>query len=129
MRLNFIAFTDHEWEVLMMTTFPNFHDFYQRNLIPIGKKDLNFIQTNKHDKNSSYWLIALEGQCAEQVSTPYHWNISIYLADTEGSFLFQQPYFRSSSYNCFHAAFDQAKEYESFGKNDLLTTTIHSNNM
>ena len=54
---------------------PNYHDFYQKALIPIGFNDLIALKEFKSyefDSSSTHWLIAVEG---EQLSQPNIYSI------------------------------------------------------
>lgn len=107
-----------------MTTFPNFDEFYHC-IIPIGEADQRYLQSKLAlSNNYTNWLIALEGNHDLHCSSTYHWNVSIYLADKQGSFSFRQPFFNSPSYRNFNHAYDRAKEYLYSGKCDALTNSL-----
>lgn len=99
--------------------YPNFTEFYHKGLIPIGKQDQKCLNTTMTN-----WLIALEGECTKNNESIYHWKVSVYLADDDGTFLFSKPFYTSPAFHCIHSAFAKAKDLEDFGKNDMLTS-IH----
>ncbi len=69
---------------------PNYHDFYQKALIPIGFNDRTELE--KSDVAYSYspathWLIAVEGEQLPQAKIYFHWKVSIYPANSEGDLI------------------------------------------
>jgi hypothetical protein len=91
---------------------PNYHNFYQKALIPIGLQDLMSLQESKaynYDSPSTHWLIAVEGVQLPQPKIYYHWKVSIYLADCEGDFNWKKPYFFSGNMKLI----DHANEFAS----------------
>lgn len=102
-----------------MTTFPNLQEFYHR-LVPIGENDYRSLMSKYQLHDDMHWIIALEGNNNQHHASIYHWNISIYLADFNGSFLFNKPIFYSPPYNNFHLAYEDAKDFIDSGKCDKL---------
>ncbi|NHM29576.1 hypothetical protein [Neobacillus terrae] len=103
---------------------PNYRDFYQTALIPIGLKDqlalLEAEITPSDQVRSTHWLIALEGEPAFEDTEYYHWKVSIYPADSEGSFSWKHPYFSSQLFDSFNNAAELARSYASFSINDEI---------
>ncbi|MCL6571925.1 MAG: hypothetical protein K6T88_09625 [Bacillus sp. (in: Bacteria)] len=91
---------------------PNYHDFYQKALIPIGLHDLMSLQESvayHHDSPLTHWLIAVEGVQLSQPKIYYHWKVSIYPADSEGDFKWTKPYYCSANMELI----DHANEFAS----------------
>ncbi|MEH7414224.1 hypothetical protein V7266_02905 [Neobacillus drentensis] len=77
---------------------PNYHDFYEKALIPIGINDLLSLQKSDAycpDNSFTHWLIAVEGVQLPQPKIYYHWKVSIYPATAEGDFNWKAPYYCS----------------------------------
>jgi hypothetical protein len=105
---------------------PNYHDFYQKALIPIGVNDLNSLQEcEAHYPNSSstHWLIAVEGVQLPQSKIYYHWKVSIYPADSEGDFNWKKPYYCSPNMELIEHASSFASMLVTASKNDTLSST------
>ena len=100
----------------------NYKDFYQKALIPIGEKDYYFFKETTHSIPSthSHWLIALVGELKDIEKEFYCWKVTIYPADSNGSFSWKSPCYSSSLFDCIHMAYNHALELENFSKNDEL---------
>lgn len=100
----------------------NYKDFYQKALIPIGEKDFfsfkESIPTIQH--NYSHWLIALVGERKDIEKEFYCWKVTIYPADSSGSFSWKSPCYSSLLFDCIHKAYNHALDLEKFSKNDEL---------
>jgi len=105
----------------------NYMDFYQKALVPIGENDLSCYKnaTTTLQAGHSHWLIALVGELKNIDKEFYCWKVSIYPADSEGSFSFKSPFYSSTIFDCIHKAYEHAASLESYSKNDLL----HSSNI
>lgn len=103
----------------------NYRDFYQKALIPIGENDYVCLKNAAATDfaNHSHWLIALEGQLKSIEKEYYCWTVSVYPADSNGSFLWNTPCYTSSKYDCIHMAFEHASDIEKCSKNDQLYST------
>lgn len=102
--------------------FPNYRDFYQKSIIPMGSNDQSVLSgsdISPHTAGHTHWLIALEGE-TRQDKLFYVWKVTIYPADSEGSFDPANQFFSSSEYDCINKAFEYARELEQHGKNDVL---------
>lgn len=97
---------------------PYYREFYQKAIVPIGINDRMALQETA--TQSSHWLIALEGQPSAPESEFYHWKVSIYPSDEEGSFNCSQPAYCSPMHDCFHSAVDTARSFEAYSKNDEI---------
>lgn len=102
--------------------YPNYRDFYQKALVPIGLKDRAVLGTIDTDsaKLSTHWLITLEGICISQPKEFYHWKVSIYPSNCEGSFIWNEAYYSSSHIDSIDKAIDLARSFEIYSKNDEL---------
>lgn len=102
--------------------YPNFHDFYQKALIPMGSNDSILVAKNSFSQ-ATHWLIALENELKPQQSSEYyHWKVSIYPADAEGSFNWNQVLYSSSGMDSIDEAMELARTFESYSKTDILHT-------
>lgn len=103
----------------------NYKDFYQKALIPIGNNDKNCLKAIKSENLSehSHWLIALEGEVKNQKALFYLWKVTIYPSDSNGSFIWNSPYYSSPIYDSFHLAYNHATDLEKYSKNDVLFFT------
>jgi hypothetical protein len=104
-----------------MCALPNFSDFYQRPLIPIGEKDrLSFLNKKLPNvTNDTHWLIALEGHEKMKGSEVFHWRVVIFPSNTDGTFDFESPFFASSYYS-FNEATEYARKIEKKAKDDQI---------
>ncbi|MBO0960380.1 hypothetical protein J1P26_11760 [Neobacillus sp. MM2021_6] len=101
---------------------PNYHDFYEKALIPIGLNDQNSLDENHPDSTSTHWLIAVEGVQLPQPKIFYHWKVSVYPADGDGDFNWKKPYYCSTNMKLMDDAMALASTLASASKNDELTT-------
>jgi hypothetical protein len=104
---------------------PNYHDFYQKALIPIGVNDLISLQESKGyypNSPSTHWLIAVEGVQLPQPKIYYHWKVSIYPADSEGDFNWKKPYYCSPHMELIDHANNFATSLVTASKNDKLSS-------
>jgi len=115
---------EHKREGKNMKT-PNYHDFYQKALIPIGVNDLVSLQESAAyypNSPSTHWLIAVEGVQLPQSKIYYHWKVSIYPADSEGDFNWKKPYYCSPSMELMDHANSLASSLVTASKNDKLSS-------
>ncbi|MBB6443653.1 hypothetical protein [Bacillus benzoevorans] len=109
----------------------NFSDFYQKALIPMGKNEQKrSVQIDKDWRAApltiTHFLIAIEGKAETTDAEKYHWKVSIYLADSEGSFYSEKPIYHSEYYKSIHCAFSAARKLEEAGKaGHLLARYFH----
>jgi hypothetical protein len=105
---------------------PNYHDFYQKALIPIGFNDLMALkESDASIPNSTYthWLIAVEGEQLPQPTIYYNWKVSIYPADRDGDFNWRKPYYCSENMELMDHANKLASSFVASGKKDKLSTS------
>lgn len=102
--------------------FPNYRDFYQRGLIPIGPKDQTALG-NLSAPDISHWLVALEGKADHRDKEFWVWNIVIFQTNAAGYFHEKQPYFVSSSFDNFHKAYEAATEIKETCERDRLLSS------
>lgn len=109
--------------------FPNYRDFYQKALIPIGNRDRSAINASGVTEPPSlftHWLIALEGELKpKQPCEYYHWKVSIYPANGDGAFNWNQVYYSSSEMDSIDQAIELARTFETYSMKDEL----HSSNL
>jgi hypothetical protein len=104
---------------------PNYHDFYQKTLIPIGFNDLlvlNEFESYDIDSPSTHWLIAVEGEQLSQPKIYYHWKVSIYPSNCEGDFNWKKPFYCTPNMVSMDNAHDIACSFVSLSQQDQLST-------
>jgi hypothetical protein len=104
---------------------PNYHDFYQVALLPIGFNDLIALkETEAYDPNSSFthWLIAVEGVQLPQKKIYFHWKVSIYPATSERDFNWKKPYYCSTHLELMDQAMALASSLVAASKKDQLSS-------
>lgn len=115
-----------------MYGLPNFSDFYQKPLIPIGENDrLRMINdTGTEDtielEMNTHWLIALEGSEKEGYSPRFHWKVVMFPSNQNGSFNFTAPLYVSPFFT-FNEAVDYARQLENSAKEDQFFETAIAN--
>lgn len=103
---------------------PNYHDFYQMALIPIGNRDLTALQESETfipEYSFTHWLIAVEGVQLPQAKIYFHWKVSIYPATSDGNFNWKVPYYCSENMEVIDHAISLGSSFVSFAKKDALT--------
>ncbi|WP_066066205.1 hypothetical protein [Neobacillus soli] len=104
---------------------PNYHDFYQKALIPIGLNDRMSLQESDAfypGSPSTHWLIAVEGVQLSQPKIYFHWKVSIYPADCEGDFNWKKPYYCSPNMELIDQANAFASSLVASSKKDELSS-------
>jgi hypothetical protein len=104
---------------------PNYHDFYQKALIPIGFNDLRALkefESYEIDSNSTHWLIAVEGEQLPQPNIYFLWKVSIYPSNVEGDFNWKKPFYCSPIMQSMDSAHELACSLVSSSKLDRLST-------
>jgi len=104
---------------------PNYHDFYQKALIPIGYNDLISLKESddyRSDTSFTHWLIAVEGIQLPQKKIYFHWKVTIYPATSEGDFNWRKPYYSSTSMASMDWAISLAASLVSASKRDQLSS-------
>jgi hypothetical protein len=105
---------------------PNYHDFYQKALIPIGLNDLQSLKKTEAycpDHPFTHWLIAVEGVQLPQPKIYYHWKVSIYPATDEGDFNWKAPYYCSPHMELIDYANTLASSLVQSSKKDELSSS------
>jgi hypothetical protein len=104
--------------------YPNYQDFYQKALIPIGSSDrASFSKLEPNPSFKTHWLIALQGELAPNSNEFYHWKVTIYPSNSEGSFKWNTTFYSSPLVNSFNKAIEWARTFETYSKNDQLLST------
>jgi hypothetical protein len=104
---------------------PNYHDFYQMALVPIGLNDLislKEIEEYRADTSFTHWLIAVEGVQLPQNKIYFHWKVSIYPATSEGDFNWKKPYYCSANMEVIDWAITLGSSLVTASKNDHLSS-------
>jgi hypothetical protein len=104
---------------------PNYHDFYQKALVPIEANDLMSLkETDAYDPDSSFthWLIAVEGVQLPQSKIYFHWKVSVYPATNEGDFNWKKPYYCSANMALMDWANALASSLVKSSKKDQLSS-------
>jgi hypothetical protein len=104
---------------------PNYHDFYEVALVPIGSNDQRLmLETNSYypESGSTHWLIAVEGVQLPQAKIYFHWKVSIYHANGEGDFDWKKPYYCSANMKMIDHAIKLAHSLAAASKKDELAS-------
>lgn len=104
---------------------PNYHDFYQKALIPIGCNDLLTLkELESYDfvSPSTHWLIAVEGEQLPQPKIYFNWKVSIYPSNHEGDFNWKKPFYCSPIMESIDHAHELACTLVTSSKLDQLST-------
>ncbi|PLS06360.1 hypothetical protein [Neobacillus cucumis] len=104
---------------------PNYHDFYEKALVPIGLNDLKSLQKSDAycpDQPFTHWLIAVEGVQLPQPKIYYHWKVSIYPATIDGDFNWKAPYYCSTNMELIDYANTLASSLVQSSKKDELSS-------
>ncbi|OLO29021.1 hypothetical protein BTR23_16745 [Alkalihalophilus pseudofirmus] len=108
-----------------MKFIPNFGEFYQKPLVPIGENDrilaLEKLPNTELHEGFSHWLIALEGTEISQNSNFYQWRVLVYPAKKCGQFECFHPYFVSAYFPTMDDALTFTKEIEKRASQDQIT--------
>ena len=108
-----------------MNVYPNFTELYQKALVPIGEKDLNYLEEvgilNKDAFACTNWYIALEGNPIQSSSTYYQWRAIVYVSNSGSQIDFEQPFYTSEIIESFHDAYDYVRTIEYKARKDKLT--------
>lgn len=104
---------------------PIYEDFYPKALIPIGLKDHTMLTEIKLSPIElpefvTHWLIALEGEVIPKQNKKYHWKVSIYPSNLDGSFVWDQAYYSSPYLLSIDEAIELSRKLETYSKNDEL---------
>ncbi|MFP7295929.1 hypothetical protein [Neobacillus niacini] len=103
---------------------PNYHDFYQKALIPIGCNDLVALKEyESYDFDApSHWLIAVEGEQLPLSRIYFHWKVSIYPSNVDGDFNWKKPFYCSPIMESMDHAHELACTLTATSKRDQLST-------
>lgn len=108
-----------------MSLFPNFREFYQKSLIPIGENDHKYLEEEGLCTNEAFsctnWYFALEGTPQTPTSSYYQWKAIVYPSNTSSQINYEQPFYTSHIFQCIHEAYDYVKSLETKAKEDILT--------
>lgn len=100
---------------------PNYRDFYQKALIPIGfndRKSLKESELELYGVPCTHWLIALEGEQLPQPEEYFHWKVSIYPSNSDGAFPWRRPIYTTENIEGFDQAIELARVLETYTKKD-----------
>ncbi|MED3623367.1 hypothetical protein [Neobacillus thermocopriae] len=106
---------------------PNYHDFYQKALIPIGRNDLKILKdtyVSFSESSHTHWLIAVEGVQLPQSKIYFHWKVSIYPANDEGDFNWKKPYYCSANMENMDQAIALASSLMKSSRKDELSSAV-----
>lgn len=107
---------------------PNYRNFYQKALIPIGLKDQTAMMDLKYHKKSppllsTHWLIALESIPTSSLKEYDYWKVFIYPSHSDHSFQWEQPFYSSPEMESLDQALSVARRLETCCKGDELLST------
>lgn len=101
--------------------FANYQNLYEKALVPIGMNDRNALLQHSIDhSHATHWLIALEEQRDENPIEQSSWKVILFQANEDGYCLWKKPTYVSQSYQCFHKAYEAAKDLETYSRADDL---------
>ncbi|WP_318504995.1 hypothetical protein [Bacillus sp. T3] len=89
--------------------FSSYREFYPKSLISMGEKDRTSL--NNSESSLTHWLVSLEGY-PKPNEEYYHWKVSVYPADSGGTFNWNTPLYRSPRFINFDEAYAKAVELE-----------------
>jgi hypothetical protein len=104
---------------------PNYHDFYQKALVPIGFNDIRTLKEFETYDNATpftHWLIAVEGEMLTQPNIYFLWKVSIYPANAEGDFNWKKPFYCSPIMESMDSAHELACSMVTSSKLDQLSS-------
>jgi hypothetical protein len=104
---------------------PNYHDFYQKALVPIGFNDIRTLkefETYDNDSPFTHWLIAVEGEMLTQPNIYFLWKVSIYPSNSEGDFNWKKPFYCSPIMESMDSAHELACSMVTSSKLDQLSS-------
>lgn len=104
---------------------PNFTEFYQVALRPIGDVDKQILHNTlkgEIDQFSfaTHWLIAIEGNPVKKEIDYYHWRVLVYPSNRDGVFHYHFPHFVSSYLKKIDDAISLTRKLIYKAKNDCL---------
>lgn len=105
---------------------PNYHDFYQVALVPIGLADMKALKSSDayyQALSPTHWLIVVEGVQLPQQKIYFHWKVSVYPADSKGDFNWKKPYYCSHNMELIEHAIKLASSFVAFSRKDELANT------
>jgi hypothetical protein len=105
---------------------PNYHDFYQMALVPIGLNDrIALKETGEylHDASLTHWLIAVEGVQLPLKKIYFYWKVTIYPSTSEGDFNWKKPYYSSGDMKIMDWAISLASTLITASKKDQLSSS------
>jgi hypothetical protein len=107
---------------------PIYEDFYPKALIPIGRNDQSLLPKLKLcsialPETVTHWLISLEGEVIPKQNKYYHWKVSIYPSNINGSFEWDQAFYTSPYVQSMDEAIELARKFENCSKNDEVLST------
>lgn len=103
---------------------PNYRDFYQKALIPIGLNDMMALKESgiqQIDSPTTHWLVGIQGETIQQPKGYYHWKVSIYPSNYEGAFDWNHPFYCSDLMQSMDNAINLAKTFIDCCQNDKLS--------
>ncbi|NRD78679.1 hypothetical protein HPT25_15060 [Bacillus sp. BRMEA1] len=107
---------------------PNYHDFYQVALVPIGINDLLALKESAaYCPNSAFthWLIAVEGVQLPQKKIYFQWKVSVYPATYGQDFNWKKPYYCSANMELMDQALALASSLTAASKKDQLSSETY----
>ncbi|WP_216828603.1 hypothetical protein [Alkalihalobacterium elongatum] len=108
-----------------MKFIPNFGEFYQKPLVPIGENDRILALEKSPNReifdDCTHWLIALEGKEISENCNFYQWRVLVYPAKKCGRFDCQHPYFISAFFPTMDDALSLTNEIEKGANQDKIT--------
>lgn len=109
----------------ILLSCPIYEDFFPKALIPIGANDQSLLTELKLTPAQlpelvTHWLIALEGEVIPPQNKYYHWKVSVYPSNINGSFVWDQACYTSPYLQSMDDAIEAARVLETISKDDEL---------
>jgi len=104
---------------------PNYHDFYQMALVPIGLTDMKSLMNSDAfipALQTTHWLIAVEGVQLPQQKIYFNWKVSVFPATCDGDFNWKKPFYSSEHMQMIDQAISLGSSLVTSSKIDQLSS-------
>lgn len=106
-----------------MTYYPNFKDFYQRAIIPMGAGRDHFLkEVMERDtyqemthwfpaiQEMTHWFVAIEGSLRQSDPEYFHWKVIVFPSREDGSYQHSiDPYYESKQFDTINESFEYSR--------------------
>jgi hypothetical protein len=106
---------------------PGYRDFYPKSLIPIGNNDRKALQTFQlpsiENFQATHWLVAIQGSVRQLQEVDYQWQVYLFPADIEGTYVWEKPFYISKVFESIDLALELSCDLETYGRDDAIVST------